>query len=314
MRHPGAVFFGSPAHAVPALAALATVADVRLVVTVPDAPRGRSRRRVATPVAEAAEAWGMPVAKPEKAAEVTATVEEIAPDVALVTAYRGLIRPALLAVPRTGFVNVHFSLLPRWRGASPVVRAVLAGDDETGVTLMQMDEGLDTGPVLGRRAVPIGDAVSAGVLTAGLAAVGAEMVTAFLPGWIDGTVTAHPQPEEGVTAAGMVTVEEAFIDPALHGAGAVLLAVRAFDPNPGAWGVVDGERVKLWRARPAASGPEPGVAALLGDDLVLGTAEGAVVLDEVQPAGKRRMSGAEWARGRRGEPARFERPTPPRPR
>lgn len=302
-----AVFFGSPAHAVPALAALASIADVALVVTVPDAPRGRSGRPAPSQVAAAAAAWGMAVERPARPSELVDALGRIAPDVAVVTAYRGLIPPELLAVPRCGFVNLHFSMLPRWRGASPVVRAILAGDEVTGVSLMQMDEGLDTGPVLATREVAIGGD-SAGVLTARLAAVGARLLADTVPDHVAGRTEPVPQDDRVATAAARVRVQEAFVDPQRHTADAVLRAVRAFDPWPGAWGMVEGKRVKLWEARPAEQGPPPGVGESDGRRLVVGTSDGAVELAVVQPEGKARMGGAEWIRGRRGRHIRFEAP------
>jgi methionyl-tRNA formyltransferase len=302
-----AVFFGSPAHAVPSLAAVASVAEVALVVTVPDAPRSRSGRPVPSPIAEAARAWGMPLERPERASHALDAVAEIAPDVAVVTAYRGMISSALLSVPRCGFVNVHFSLLPRWRGATPVVRAILAGDEVTGVSIVQMDEGLDTGPVLARSEVPSGEA-SAGVLTARLAAEGARLLADTLPRHVAGEIEPMQQDDAAATAAARVRVDEAFVDPARHTTTGVLRAVRAFDPWPGAWGIVDRRRIKLWEARPAAVGPAPGVGESDGERLVVGTRDGAVELRVVQPEGKRRMEGAAWARGRRARPIVFEGP------
>ena len=161
-----AVFYGTPAEAVPILAALTEAADVALVVTQPDRPQGRSRRPVPPPVKVAAEAWGMPVAQPRRASEDLETVRACAPDVAVVAAYGQLLKPALLEVPPAGFVNVHFSMLPRWRGASPVVRALLAGDETTGVSIMQIDEGLDTGPVFATAETPVRTSETAGALTA----------------------------------------------------------------------------------------------------------------------------------------------------
>lgn len=302
-----AVFFGSPSHAVPSLAALATVAEVPLVVTVPDAPRSRSGRPVPSQVAQAAESWGMRVERPVRAAEVTEEIRGLAPDVAVVTAYRGLIPSELLAVPGRGFVNVHFSLLPRWRGASPVARAILAGDEVTGVSLMEMDEGLDTGPVLATREIPVGE-VSAGILTARLAAVGARLLADVLTDHVAGRIEPAAQDDAAATAAARVRVDEAFVDPVRHSTEAVLRAVRAFDPWPGAWALVDGTRVKLWEARPAPQGPPPGVGESDGRRLVVGTRDGAVEVTVIQSEGKRRMPGAAWARGRRGSAVRFEAP------
>ena len=300
-----AVFLGSPPEAVPSLEALVEIAEVPLVITQPDRPRGRSKQPLPPEVKVAAERLGLEVAQPTNRDELSGALQGAAPDVALLTAYGRLIRPEALAVPPHGFVNVHFSLLPRWRGASPVVRAILAGDRTTGVTLMQMDEGLDTGPTIAVRGTVIGDHESAGSLTRRLAEMGADLVRDDLGRFVNGELRAKPQPSEGVTAAGKVTTEEAHIDPVRHSAEAVLRAVRAFDPRPGAWTTLDGERLKVWEARPADGEVEPGVAISDGDDVLLGCADGAVRLLEVQPAGKPRMTASDWMRGRRGEPARL---------
>ncbi len=304
-----AVFYGTPAEAVPALTSLLDLAEVVLVTTRPDRPRGRSGKPRSPAVKQAAVARGLPVSQPELAVHDLDRLQSVAPDVAVVVAYGQLLPPALLAVPRAGFLNVHFSLLPRWRGASPVVRTLLAGDPVTGVTLMMLDEGLDTGPVVAVEPTVVRSGETAGELTTRLAAVGASMLTAHLPGFLAGEITPRAQPAEGATAAARVRVEEAFIDPVRHRREAVLRAVRAFDPKPGAWTVLDGKRLKLWRARAVeASEPGPGVAAEMGGAILLGTADGPVELVEVQPAGRGRMEAAAWMRGRRGRPAVF---TPP---
>lgn len=304
-----AVFFGTPAEAIPALTALADLAEVVLVTTRPDRPRGRSGKPRPPAVKQAAAARGLPVSQPEHAVHDLERLQWLAPDVAVVVAYGQLLPPALLTVPRAGFLNVHFSLLPRWRGASPVVRTLLAGDPVTGVTLMMVDEGLDTGPVVAMEPTAVRPGETAGELTTRLAALGASMLAAYLPAFVAGEITPRAQPAEGATAAARVRVEEAFIDPVRHRREAVLRAVRAFDPKPGAWTVLDGKRLKLWRARAVeASEPGPGVAAELGGAILLGTADGPVELVEVQPAGRGRMEAAAWMRGRRGRPAAF---TPP---
>jgi len=304
-----AVFYGTPAEAVPALRALAGSAEVLLVTTRPDKPRGRSGKPQAPPVKQAALELGLEVSQPTRAGDDLERLRALAPDVAVVVAYGQLLPPDLLAVPRGGFVNVHFSLLPRWRGASPVVRAILAGDPLTGVTLMQLDAGLDTGPVLAVSPTGVGPEESAGELTGRLAEAGAALLLEQLPAYLEGRLAPRPQPAEGATAAARVRVAEAFVDPSRHHAQAVLRAVRAFDPRPGAWTELDGVRVKLWRARPVAgAGPAPGVAAWADGMVLLGTAEGAVELLEMQPEGRHRMAAADWMRGRRLQPARF---TPP---
>jgi methionyl-tRNA formyltransferase len=312
-----AVFLGTPPHAVPTLAALCSVAEVALVVTRPDRPRGRHGAPVAPAVKEAAAAWGMPVAQPERSADLAGPIRAAAPDVAVLVAYGRLIPSPVLEIPAAGFVNVHFSLLPRWRGASPVVRAILAGDATTGVTLMRLDEGLDTGPVYAARPVEIGRDESAGLLTARLAALGAGMVAELLGDIVGGSAAPVPQDDAAATAAAPVGPDEAFVDPTRHSSEAVLRAVRAFDPAPGAWTAVDGKRLKLWRAAPCdRAGPGPGIAELRDGRVLAGTPDGAVELLEVQPEGRRRMGAAEWLRGRRGAPARLGRPpaTPPPPR
>jgi len=302
-----AVFYGTPAEAVPVLAALLDVAEVALVVTQPDRARGRSHRPQPSPVKLAAEDWGLPISQPERASADPDVIRAVAPDVAVVAAYGQLLRPALLEVPDRGFVNVHYSLLPRWRGASPVVRAILAGDETTGVSIMQIDEGLDTGPVFAAEETAIGPAETGGALTTRLAALGAGLLAATLPGIVDGSLQAQPQDDARATAAAKVRTTEAFVDPARHSTVAVLRAVRAFDPRPGAWGIVDGDRIKIRSAGPTdLTATESGVASAIGEQVVLGTRDGAVALLHVQPAGRGAMTAADWMRGRRGQPARFE--------
>lgn len=302
-----AVFYGTPAEAVPSLAALMTVADVALVVTQPDRARGRSKRPQPPPVKVAAEAWGLRVDQPVRASEDHRAISDLQPDVAVVAAYGQLLKPELLASTRCGFVNVHFSLLPRWRGASPVVRAILAGDSHTGVSIMQIEEGLDTGPVFATVETAIGDWDTGGVLTGRLAGLGGRLLAETLPGIVDGSLQAAPQDDERATAAAKVRTDEAFIDPVHHSAVAVVRAVRAFSPKPGAWGVVEGERIKVWEAwGDPAEDREPGVAVLEESRVILGTRKGSVALESVQPPGKARMGAGDWMRGRRGEPVRFE--------
>jgi methionyl-tRNA formyltransferase len=250
------------------------------------------------------------VAQPRRASDDLDRIRSVAPVVAVVAAYGQLLKPDLLEVPAKGFVNVHFSVLPRWRGASPVIRAILAGDEATGVSIMQVDEGMDTGPVFAVAETPIRPEETGGVLTARLAGLGARLLADTLPGIVDGSVPGEPQSDDGATAAAKVRTEEAFVDPARHGTDALLRAIRAFNPKPGAWGIVDGERIKLWSAAPAdVPDTDPGTASLVERIVVLGTRDGALVLDAVQPAGKGPMPAVDWMRGRRGEPARFESPT-----
>jgi methionyl-tRNA formyltransferase len=298
-----AAFLGTPQEAVPILAALAGAAEIARVITRPDRARGRSGRPVPPPVKRFADERGWEVVQPGRSGDLAELVAGC--EVAVVAAYGRLIPEAALAVPAAGFVNVHFSLLPRWRGASPVVRAILAGDTVTGVTLMRLDAGLDTGPTLDRVTTEIGPGETAGELTLRLAALGAELLRSRLGAIVDGTLPAQPQPELGATAAAKVTVDEAHLDPRRHRTAAVSRAVRAFNPKPGAWALVGEERVKVWEVAPGTAVATPGTARVVGRAVVLGTADGSVELVTVQPPGRSAMSALAWMNGRRGEPAEF---------
>jgi methionyl-tRNA formyltransferase len=298
-----AAFLGTPEEAVPVLEALGGIAEITVVITRPDRPQGRSGALVPPPVKVTAIERGWRVAQPSRSSELAALV--VGADVAVVAAYGRIIPEPALAVPVAGFVNVHFSLLPRWRGASPVVRAILAGDEHTGATLMAVDAGLDTGATYAVESTPIDSAETAGELTARLAQLGAGLVVTRLGDIVAGRLRAVPQPVVGVTAAGKVTVEEAYLDPVRHRATPFLRAVRAFNPKPGAWSLVEGRRVKVWKARPAVGEITPGMAELRGGAVLLGVADGAVELVEVQPPDRATMSATAWMNGRRGRPAAF---------
>lgn len=299
-----AAFLGTPDAAVPILAALGTVAEVTVVITRPDKPRGRSGDLQPPPVKVEAERHGWPVAQPTRSADLAGLVG--GSDVAVVAAYGRIVPGEALAVPVAGFVNVHFSLLPRWRGASPVVRAILAGDVETGVTLMQLDEGLDTGPTFDRVTTAIDGDETTGVLTMRLADLGAHLLASRLDAIVAGALRPIPQDPGGATAAAKVTVHEAHLDPRRHRTESVLRAVRAFNPKPGAWSVVDGDRMKVWEVQRASGEVTPGTAERRDGAVLLGTADGVVALVTVQPAGKPPMSATAWMNGRRGTPAIFE--------
>lgn len=301
-----AAFLGTPAEAVPILEAVSTVATITTVVTRPDRPRGRSGRPAPPPVKLAAMQAGWEVAQPARSADLAGLVAGC--DVAVVAAYGRLIPASALVVPPAGFVNVHFSLLPRWRGASPVVRAILAGDAETGVTLMRLDEGLDTGPTYDQATVAIGPEETAGELTARLAGLGAGLLRDRLATIVAGDLPVVAQDDATATAAARVEVAEAFVDPERHHRDAVLRAVRAFHPRPGAWAIADGLRIKLWRTRFATGDAPPGWAGVVDGVVLLGARDGAVELVEVQPEGRAVMSGRSWMAGRRDAPARFGRP------
>ncbi|MFM8236938.1 MAG: methionyl-tRNA formyltransferase [Actinomycetota bacterium] len=289
-------FLGSPDEAVVALRAIVAAGhDVAVVITRPDRRRRRGATPEATPVRRAADGLGIPVVTPETNDALVAALRESGASVGVVVAYGRILPPDALSALPGGLVNVHFSLLPRWRGAAPVERAILAGDPETGVCLMRVDEGLDTGPVFARAVVPIGPTATAGSLRVELAAVGATLLVEQLPHLADRT----PAPQVGpARSAPKVTVDEFRIDPYRDDAGTVDRLVRAGDPRPGAWTVIDGERVKVLRVAVVAdAGVPPGVIDRAG---VLGTPVGGVDLLEVRPDARRAMTGRAFVAGRGG--------------
>lgn len=297
------VFWGSPEFAVATLEALlASRHDVVGVVTRPPRPGGRGRKPSPTPVARAAERAGVPVLAPESPREpgFPGALRALAPDVFVVAAYGAVLPSRILDLPPHGSINVHASLLPAWRGAAPVTRAILAGDETTGVTIMRMDEGLDTGPVLLREEEPIRPDDSAGTLAERLARRGARLAVEALDRLEAGDLEAAPQDAAAATHAPKVTTDEAELDWGRSAAG-LERAARAFDPWPGAWTRWRGERLKVFRLEPRRAGEgeaTPGTIVALDPDPVVRAADGGVALAEVQPAGGGRMSGAAWARGR----------------
>ncbi len=294
-----AAFLGTPSAAVPTLAALVDVVDVALVVTRPDAARGRSGTKIAPPIKTAAGEWGLPVAQPATHRDLFAVLSDHAIDLGVVVAYGRILRPEVLALPRYGFLNVHFSLLPRWRGAAPVERAILAGDSITGVSLMALDEGMDTGPVIAVRETPIAQAETGGTLTARLSYLGAELLDDTFPGFVSGARVPAPQIEAAATHAAPLTVAEARVD-LQQTAAAAQRVVMAFNPRPGAWTMVAEDRLKIWQASVSEEDVSVGHIEVRDGRPVLGFWDGALELVEVQPAGKRPMPGTDWARGRQG--------------
>ncbi|MFD5449141.1 methionyl-tRNA formyltransferase [Streptomyces sp. NPDC003470] len=296
------VFAGTPEVAVPALDALIASGrhEVAAVVTRPDAPAGRGRRLVASPVAERAEEAGIEVLKPAKPRdpEFLERLREIAPDCCPVVAYGALLPRVALDVPAQGWVNLHFSLLPAWRGAAPVQHALMAGDEITGASTFLIEEGLDSGPVYGTVTETIRPTDTSGDLLTRLAFAGAGLLAATMDGIEDGSLKAVPQPAEGVTLAPKITVEDARIDwaaPALR----VDRVVRGCTPAPGAWTTFRGERLKLVQARPVPDRTDlaPGQLAAGKNDVYAGTGSYAVELLWVQAQGKKPMRAADWARG-----------------
>jgi methionyl-tRNA formyltransferase len=302
------VFAGTPRVAVPALDALLQSGhEVVAVVTRPDAPAGRGLHLAPSPVAERAAAAGLEVLKPARPRDpdFIDRLRAIGPDCCPVTAYGALIPQAVLDIPANGWVNLHFSLLPAWRGAAPVQHSILHGDDITGATTFRLVAELDAGPVFGVVTEPIRPRDTAGELLARLAGSGAGLLVETLDGIESGQLEARPQPSEGVSYAPKITAEDARVRwdrPAI----AVDRQIRAGTPLPGAWTVLGQARLKLWPlANPAPDvadlpghGPlDPGALCVLRSGVLVGTATGPVELGDVQPHGKRRMSAAAWARG-----------------
>jgi methionyl-tRNA formyltransferase len=293
------VFFGTPADAVPSLEALhAAGHEIALVVTQPDKRRGRGSEPSPSPVRAAADALELPVRTPQKAREVVDEVAASGAELGVVVAFGQLLPPALLEALPHGFVNVHFSLLPRWRGAAPVERAVLAGDRETGVCIMALEAGLDTGPVFACERTPIGAQETAGELRARLVGLGTELLVATLPR----VPESKPAPQTGEpTYAEKLTVEEFALDWE-RSAEELARVVRAGNPRPGAWTTDHGTRLKLWRARALSAGIDAPPGTVFGHTRVA-TGDGALELVEVQPEGRRAMDANAWLAGRRAPDA-----------
>lgn len=298
------LFAGTPDPAVPSLEALlASRHEVVAVLTRADAPAGRGRRLTPSPVRARAEEAGIPVITDvPRGDEFIARLRDLDVDAAPVVAYGHLLRPAVLAVPRLGWINLHFSVLPAWRGAAPVQRALIAGDEVTGATTFLLDEGMDTGPVLGTATETIRPRDTAGDLLDRLAVSGAGLLVATLDALEEGTLRPQPQPADGVSVAPKLAPDDAQIRwdaPAL----AVDRLVRGCTPAPGAWTTLpDGARLGLGAVapRPDVTDLAPGEVRALKKEVLVGTATHAVQLGDVTPVGKRPMPAADWARGARG--------------
>ncbi|HEX5827390.1 MAG TPA: methionyl-tRNA formyltransferase [Candidatus Limnocylindrales bacterium] len=298
------VFLGSGAFAVPALRALAGSSLVRIVAVVTAPPRQVGRRQVwtATPVDAAARELGIePVLTPPRLRqpEAIAAILALRPSLAVLADYGQIVPPPLLDLPH-GALNLHPSPLPRFRGAAPVPAAILAGDAETAVTLMRMDAGLDTGPIVAQERTALEGTETAPELEARLASLGAELLVRSLPGWLDGSRRAVPQPDDGVVMTRPLRREDGRLDPA-RSAAALVRMVRAYQPWPGTFLEVGGERVVVNEATaaPPGDGDVPGAIVREGSDPALATPDGRLVLRTVTPAGRRPMPGADWLRGRR---------------
>jgi methionyl-tRNA formyltransferase len=303
------VFAGTPQVALPALEAiLASRHEVVAVITRPDAPAGRGRQIMASPVRDRAESLGLEVLTPYRLGEpeVQARLRELAPDCCPIVAYGALVPLAVLRIPEHGWVNLHFSVLPSWRGAAPIQRALIAGDQVVGATTFALDEGLDTGPVYGVMTELVRDDDTAGSLLGRVADGGAGLLVQTLDGIESGELRPVPQPDDGVSLAPKLSVDDARVDWSVPAARLDRL-VRGCTPAPGAWTTFRGERLKLG---PVGLGPAaaessgatvlaPGEIEVNRRSVRVGTGTGAVLLGEVQPHGKRPMPATDWARGAR---------------
>ena len=296
------VFMGSPDFSIPALRALAEVYPIVGVVTQPDRPAGRGRVLTPPPVKRLALELGLPLIQPERLRqpEAMAQLQAWAPDVIVVAAFGQILRPAVLELPRFGCVNVHASLLPRWRGAAPIQAALLHGDAQTGITIMRMDAGVDTGPTLSQRALPIQPDDNAGALSERLAALGGELLLETLPAYLSGELAPQPQEDAGATYAPMLNKADGQLDFS-QPAEALARRVRAFNPWPGAFTIWQGQMLKIQRAH-AVPTPcaVPGQTVIYQGLPAFCTSDGLLALDELQPAGKKPQPGKAFLQGARG--------------
>ncbi len=299
------MFAGTPQTAVPTLDALLDSRhDVAAVLTRPDAPHGRGRQLQPSPIAQHASAHGIEILTPPTPSdpEFLERLRAIEPACCPIVAYGALLRRDALDVPEYGWVNLHFSVLPAWRGAAPVQRAIMAGDEVTGATVFSLVEELDEGPVLGTITERIRDDDTAGTLLDRLAREGAGLLVDALDHIEAGDIAAHPQPEDGVSYAAKLSTDDAHVDWNLP-AFAVDRQIRGCTPEPGAWAMLGDERLKLGPvtvaedAAPEAQGLEPGRLDIGKREVRVGTATTDVVLGDVQPFGRKRMPAADWARG-----------------
>jgi methionyl-tRNA formyltransferase len=293
------VFMGSPEFALPTLRALAQHYEVIGVITQPDRGSGRGREQKAPPVKTLALELNIPVLQPEKLRDPNAMAQlhEWNPELIVVAAFGQILKKDVLELPQYGCINVHASLLPRWRGAAPINAAILAGDEEIGVTIMKMDVGLDTGPMLSKRSIRHTPDLTTGSAIRALSELGADLLIDTLPDYLSGKTIPQPQPEEGSTYAPMLKKEDGLLDFA-HPAVELERRVRAMNPWPGAWFEWNGSVLKVGRAFVSeAKGLGVGSRFVVEGRPAVMTANGALVLDEVQPAGKKMMPGKSFLAG-----------------
>ena len=297
------VFMGTPPFAVPSLEALARDHEVAAVVTQPDRPARRGRKVTPCAVKKAALELGLPVVQPAslREGEAVAELTRLAPTVMVVAAYGQILRPQVLAIPPAGVLNVHPSLLPKYRGASPIAGALLAGEQQTGVTIMLMDEGMDTGPILSQRTVDIDPQDTTGSLGERLAGLGAELLAEVLPAWLEGRIEAQAQDDAQATYTKPISKGDGVIDWSLPAID-IWHRVRAYNPRPGARTWWKGDQLKVMRARPLPNWKgegKPAGVVQLDSGVAVATGEGALLLEEIQLAGKRAMLVEDFVRGHR---------------
>jgi methionyl-tRNA formyltransferase len=297
------VFMGTPDFAVPVLEALVGQYQVVAVVTQPDRAAGRGQRAKFSPVKKTALAHDLPLLQPPslRRPEAARELRELAPDVIIVAAFGQILPPEVLAIPPHGCLNVHASLLPRYRGAAPIAAAILAGEEQTGVTIMLMDEGMDTGPILAQAECKIKPQDTTGSLSIMLAQQGADLLVETLPRWLEGQIVPQPQDDSLATYCQMITKKDGLIDWSLP-ATDLWLRVRAYDPWPGAYTYWRGKRLKILRVRPVTAGTtdeEPGRVINLDDGVAVVAGTDALLLEEIQLAGKKALAAQEFIRGQR---------------
>jgi methionyl-tRNA formyltransferase len=295
------VFMGSPDFARPSLRGLAQAYEIAGVVTQPDRAAGRGRALKAPPIKLLAQELGLTVIQPEKLRQPEAmdALRAWAPDLIVVAAFGQILKPEVLDLPRYGCLNVHASLLPRWRGAAPIHAAILAGDEQTGVTIMKMDPGLDTGPMLNRRALRLAPDDTTGSVSEKLSRLGADLLLETLPGFLSGEVEPVPQPADGVTLAPTLKKEQGRLDFS-RPVDELERRVRAFNPWPGAFMDFEGAPLKVHRAHVEEGNPRAGERLIHRNQPSVGAPGGLLVLDQVQPAGKKPMDGQAFLAGARG--------------
>jgi methionyl-tRNA formyltransferase len=299
-KNPILVFMGSPEFAMPTLGILSKNYRLVGVVTQPDRPSGRGRVLTPPPVKTLADQLGLPVIQPNRLREPE-FMEQLriwSPDLIVVAAFGQILRPDVLELPPQGCINVHASLLPRWRGAAPIQAAIRHGDQEAGVTIMKMDSGVDTGPMLAQRAIPIQPDDTAGRLAEKLSTLGAELLSETLPRYLSGELHPRPQPEAGASYAPMLKKEDARLDFSIPAEG-LARYVRAYNPSPGAYFEWAGEMLKVHRAHATEGESQPGRRQIHQKLPAVGTSHGLLVLDEVQPPGKKPMPGKAFLSGAR---------------